>query len=81
MCVHSPIKTVKVPVSHHRAVARLGTAFDRRHGQTVQHEVVAKELEQPQFFLLDLEVDGLMTDRPAVLKQVLTDRGQWVDPV
>ncbi len=28
--------------------------------------------------LLDLGVDGLMTDRPAVLKQVLEDRGQWV---
>jgi glycerophosphoryl diester phosphodiesterase len=27
--------------------------------------------------LLDLGVDGLMTDRPAVLKQVLVDRGAW----
>jgi glycerophosphoryl diester phosphodiesterase len=27
--------------------------------------------------LLDLGVDGLMTDRPTVLKQVLTDRGLW----
>jgi glycerophosphoryl diester phosphodiesterase len=27
--------------------------------------------------LLDLGVDGIMTDRPAVLKQVLQDRGQW----
>ena len=27
--------------------------------------------------LLDLGVDGLMTDRPAVLKQVLQDRGLW----
>ena len=26
--------------------------------------------------LLDLGVDGLMTDKPTVLKQVLTDRGQ-----
>ena len=26
---------------------------------------------------LDLGVDGVMTDRPAVLKQVLLDRGQW----
>ena len=29
--------------------------------------------------LLDLGVDGIMTDRPAVLKDVLVDRGQWVD--
>jgi glycerophosphoryl diester phosphodiesterase len=29
--------------------------------------------------LLDLGVDGIMTDRPGVLKDVLVTRGQWVD--
>jgi glycerophosphoryl diester phosphodiesterase len=29
--------------------------------------------------LLDLGVDGIMTDRPGVLKDVLTARGQWID--
>jgi glycerophosphoryl diester phosphodiesterase len=28
--------------------------------------------------LLDLGVDGLVTDRPSQLKAVLTERGQWV---
>ncbi|HEY5153340.1 MAG TPA: glycerophosphodiester phosphodiesterase family protein, partial [Acidimicrobiales bacterium] len=28
--------------------------------------------------LLDLGVDGIMTDRPALLKEVLAARGQWV---
>jgi glycerophosphoryl diester phosphodiesterase len=28
--------------------------------------------------LLDLGVDGIMTDRPAVLRAVLERRGQWV---
>jgi len=28
--------------------------------------------------LLDLGVDGIMTDRTDVLKDVLTERGQWV---
>jgi glycerophosphoryl diester phosphodiesterase len=27
--------------------------------------------------LLDLGVDGIMTDRPEVLRDVLTDRGEW----
>ena len=28
--------------------------------------------------LLDLGVDGIMTDRPALLRDVLRARGQWV---
>jgi glycerophosphoryl diester phosphodiesterase len=28
--------------------------------------------------LLDLGVDGIMTDKPSVLKEVLVRRGQWV---
>lgn len=30
--------------------------------------------------LLDLGVDGIMTDRPAVLREVLESRGQWNPP-
>jgi glycerophosphoryl diester phosphodiesterase len=29
--------------------------------------------------LLDLGVDGIMTDRPAILKDVLLARGQWAE--
>ncbi len=29
--------------------------------------------------LLDLGVDGIMTDRPSVLRQVMIDRGHWKD--
>jgi len=28
--------------------------------------------------LLDLGVDGIMTDRPTVLREVLVRRGQWI---
>jgi glycerophosphoryl diester phosphodiesterase len=31
--------------------------------------------------LLDLGVDGIFSDRPSVLKAVLTGRGQWTDPL
>ena len=27
--------------------------------------------------LLELGVDGIMTDRPGVLRQVLSERGEW----
>jgi glycerophosphoryl diester phosphodiesterase len=29
--------------------------------------------------LLDIGVDGIFTDRPSVLKEVLIDRDQWVE--
>jgi glycerophosphoryl diester phosphodiesterase len=40
------------------------------HVWTIDH---ATEMER----LLDLGVDGIMTDRPAILKNVLERRGQW----
>jgi glycerophosphoryl diester phosphodiesterase len=30
--------------------------------------------------LLDVGVDGVMTDQPSILKNVLVGRGQWVTP-
>jgi glycerophosphoryl diester phosphodiesterase len=30
--------------------------------------------------LLDLGVDGLMTDRPTLLREVLRERDCWVEP-
>ncbi|MEZ5259350.1 MAG: hypothetical protein R2705_21445 [Ilumatobacteraceae bacterium] len=32
---------------------------------------------EEMFRLLELGVDGIMTDRPAVLKQIMTQRGEW----
>ena len=45
------------------------------HGLVVHVWTVDDDTEMAA--LLDLGVDGLMTDRPAVLKQVLERRAQW----
>ena len=45
------------------------------HGLQVHVWTVNKRSEMAE--LLDLGVDGIITDRPDVLKEVLEDRGQW----
>ena len=72
-CVQVPVrfgnKTLVEPVFI-RAVHTLGLQV---HVWTVDH---AEEMNQ----LLDLGVDGIMTDRPTVLRDVLVSRGQWTGP-
>jgi glycerophosphoryl diester phosphodiesterase len=78
-----------VPVGHFaggcvqvppRAAGR--TLVDRRfvdevHRRGLQVHVWTIDFRDEMIELLDLGVDGLMTDRPAVLKKVLVERGQW----
>ena len=48
------------------------------HGRGLQVHVWTIDDEDEMEHLLDLGVDGLMTDRPSVLRDVLQRRGQWV---
>lgn len=73
-------RIAQVPVRHGRVTVvdrKLITAARQRgievHVWTVDDPAQMHEL-------LDLGVDGLMTDRPDVLKQVLTERGGWGSP-
>ena len=48
------------------------------HARGLQVHVWTVDTPEEAAAMLDLGVDGIMTDRPAMLKQLLEDRGQWV---
>ena len=50
-------------------------AAARRHGIAVHVWTIDEPAEMRR--LLDMGVDGIMTDRPAVLREVMIERGYW----
>lgn len=69
-CTQVPLSSGRIPIVDERFVA---TAHDR--GMQVHVWTCDDRAEMHR--LLELGVDGLMTDRPTLLKDVLTARGQW----
>jgi glycerophosphoryl diester phosphodiesterase len=71
---------VQVPPSA-RGVALVTPRFvERSHRLGLQVHVWTIDDADEMHRLLDLGVDGIMTDRTAVLRDVLVARGAWVDP-
>jgi glycerophosphoryl diester phosphodiesterase len=69
-CIQVPVSQFGVPVVTAASLARAHRLGMDVHVWTIDDE---SEMER----LLDLGVDGIMTDRPAVLKDVLVRRGLW----
>ena len=69
-CAQVPVRQGPIPVVDRRFV-------DAAHRRGLQVHVWTVDDPQEMRQLLDIGVDGLMTDRPAVLKDVLTARGLW----
>jgi len=65
-----PVRYGQVPIVSERFV-------ERAHRRGLQVHVWTIDEPAEMHRLLDLGVDGLMTDRPGVLKQVLVERGDW----
>ncbi len=70
---------VQVPLYHGRirVVDRRFVAAAHRRGLHVHVWTIDEPAEMDR--LLDLGVDGIMTDRPVALREVLERRGQWVE--
>ena len=59
--------------------ALVDTRFiEAAHARGMQVHVWTVDTEEESTAMLDLGVDGIMTDRPAMLRSVLEKRGQWV---
>jgi glycerophosphoryl diester phosphodiesterase len=69
-CAQVPVRQGNITIVDERFV---GAAHDR--GMQVQVWTIDDPAEMHR--LVDLGVDGIMTDRPAVLKDVLESRGLW----
>lgn len=70
-CAQVPVRQGRVLI-----VDRWFVAGAHRRGLPVHIWTIDDPAEMER--LLDLGVDGIMTDRPTVLKEVLVRRGQWV---
>lgn len=69
-CAQVPPKARGVPLVHQRFV-------DAAHRQNLVVHVWTVDDVDEMHRLLDLGVDGIMTDRPTVLRDVLMARGTW----
>jgi glycerophosphoryl diester phosphodiesterase len=70
VCAQVPTSVGKITLVDKRFI-------DAAHKRSIEVHVWTIDEPAEMHRLLDLGVDGIMTDRPAVLRQVLMDRGQW----
>jgi glycerophosphoryl diester phosphodiesterase len=69
-CAQVPLQLGGRPLVDERFIAAA-------HARSLQVHVWTVDTEQEATELLDLGVDGVMTDRPVMLRDVLKARGQW----
>jgi glycerophosphoryl diester phosphodiesterase len=67
----------QVPVARHGVPITTASFIRRAHASRAQVHVWTVDDRSEIEDLLDLGVDGIITDRTDVLREVLVDRGQW----
>jgi glycerophosphoryl diester phosphodiesterase len=78
-----PVGRLPSPCAQVPTGTRGVTLVDKRfvtaaHARGIKVHVWTIDDRDEMIRLLDLGVDGIMTDRPAVLREVLESRGEWV---
>ncbi|MEY2422914.1 MAG: glycerophosphoryl diester phosphodiesterase [Acidimicrobiaceae bacterium] len=78
-----PVGRLPAPCAQVPTGARGMTLVDERfvseaHDRGMQIHVWTIDDRDEMIRLLDLGVDGIMTDRPAILREVLESRNQWI---
>jgi glycerophosphoryl diester phosphodiesterase len=68
---------VQVPPRHYGIPVVTRRFVSAAHARGIEVHVWTVDEAEEMSRLLALGVDGLMTDRPSLLKQVLVERGQW----
>ena len=66
-----------MPVAYGRVTVTTGRFVARAHRRGIGVHVWTIDDGTEMTRLLDLGVDGIITDRPEVLKDVLVARGEW----
>ena len=70
-------QAAQVPVRQGRLTVTDRRFVERAHRLGIAVHVWTIDEASEMHRLLDLGVDGIMTDRPAILRDVLSERGQW----
>ena len=72
-----PFGCVQIPVRYRNVELVTEALIDAAHARDVQVHVWTVDDAAEMHRLLDLGVDGIITDRPQVLRSVLEARGTW----
>jgi glycerophosphoryl diester phosphodiesterase len=73
----TPYQCVQVPERHGRVTIVTPSFLRAAHARGCRVHVWTINEAADMHRLLDMGVDGIMTDRPSVLRDVLVDRGEW----
>ena len=73
----TPFSCLQVPVRHRGVEIVTAPLVRAAHRRGLQVHVWTIDEPAEMHRLLDLGVDGIMTDRPSVLRSVLEERGSW----